>query len=183
MMLGAAATAAAVYLLDPRSGSVRRGRLRAGAERALRRRREPTEPLPPNLVPTTAEQLRESVRLEQDDEEVTEPVATALADLGIDPDVAATPSDPLAEGGPVDLPSTSLDDATVVQRVRTTLSARGDLRTDDLIVDVVNGVVYLSGALPDPHTFGEVVDLTRETPGVRRVQSLMHVSDESPGTP
>jgi hypothetical protein len=114
----------------------------------------------------------ESIRREEE----TEEVASALADLGIDPTIAESPTDPLAdEPGPIQLPSSSLDDASIVQRVRATLSGRGDLPTDDLIVDVVNGVVYISGDLRDPQTFGEIVDLTRETQGVRRVQSLLHL--------
>jgi BON domain len=182
LALVAAATAAATYLFDRRAGSARRRRLRASIERVLPRgvgTSAPAAPLPPNFVPTPSEQARaESVRLE----EKTEEVATALADLGIDPSIAETASDPLAdEPGPVELPSTSLDDATVVQRLRSTLTQRRDLRTDELVVDVVNGVVYLSGELRDPQTFGEIVDLTRETPGVRRVQSLLHLpGDETP---
>jgi osmotically-inducible protein OsmY len=109
-------------------------------------------------------------------EEKTEEVATALADLGLDRSIAEAPSYPLAdEPGPVGRRSASLHDSTVVQRVRSTLSERPDLRADELVVDVVNGVVYLSGDLPDPQTFGEIVDLTRDTPGVRRVQSLLHL--------
>ena len=69
------------------------------------------------------------------------------------------------------------DDGTIVQRVRSRLDARRDLRTDDLTVDVVNGVAYLCGELHDPHTFGEVVEVTRATPGVRRVQSLLHLPE------
>lgn len=183
LTLGAAAIAAIAYVFDPRSGGARRQRLRSSIQRTLARgrRTEPPAPLPPNLVPTPSEQARaESVRLEGS----TEEVATALADLGIDPSVAEAPSDPLAdEPGPAELPSTSLDDASVVQRVRAALAGRGDLPTDELIVDVVNGVVYLSGDLRDPQTFGEIVDVTRATPGVRRVQSLLHLpGDEQPTT-
>jgi hypothetical protein len=69
------------------------------------------------------------------------------------------------------------DDGTIVQRVRSRLDERRDLRTDDLTVDVVNGVAYLCGELHDPHTFGEVVEVTRATPGVRRVQSLLHLPE------
>ena len=171
----AAGTAAAVrYLFDPRAGSARRRRLRASVGQVLQRRAGPPPPgapLPPNLAPTPSEQARaEAVRLE----EKTEEVATALADLGLDRSIAEAPSYPLAdEPGPVGRRSASLHDSTVVQRVRSTLSERPDLRADELVVDVVNGVVYLSGDLPDPQTFGEIVDLTRDTPGVRRVQSLL----------
>jgi hypothetical protein len=69
------------------------------------------------------------------------------------------------------------DDGAIVQRVRSRLDERRDLRTDDLTVDVVNGVAYLCGELHDPHTFGEVVEVTRATPGVRRVQSLLHLPE------
>ena len=65
----------------------------------------------------------------------------------------------------------------MVHRVQQTLHARHDLRADDLVVDVVNGVAYLSGELHDNHTFGEIVDLTGRVPGVRRVQSLLHLPD------
>jgi osmotically-inducible protein OsmY len=68
--------------------------------------------------------------------------------------------------------------------VRAKLQRRPDLGADELVIDVVNGVAYLSGDLHDQHTFGEVVDLTREVPGVRRVQSLLHLppSETIPGT-
>ena len=42
---------------------------------------------------------------------------------------------------------------------------------------MVNGVAYLAGGLHDRQTFGEVVDLTSEVPGIRRVQSLLHLPD------
>ena len=76
---------------------------------------------------------------------------------------------------PVASPSSAVDDAAIIRSVRTKLQERRDLRTDDLVVDVVNGVAYLSGDLHDRQTFGEVVDLTGEVPGVRRVQSLLHL--------
>ena len=57
------------------------------------------------------------------------------------------------------------------------LQERRDLGAEDLVVDVVNGVVYLAGGLRDPQTFGEVVDVTSRIPGVRRVQSLLHIPD------
>ena len=67
------------------------------------------------------------------------------------------------------------DDQEIRDRVRTRLTERGDLGAQDVVVDVSNGVVYLAGGLRDPQTFGEVLDVTRNVPGVRRVQSLLHV--------
>ena len=52
----------------------------------------------------------------------------------------------------------SSEDAAVIRRVQETLHARHDLQADDLVVDVVNGVAYLSGDLHDSDTFGEIVD-------------------------
>ena len=72
-------------------------------------------------------------------------------------------------------PSRGEDDAAIIRNVRSKLQERRDLRTDDLVIDVVNGVAYLSGDLHDRQTFGEVVDLTGQVPGVRRVQSLLHL--------
>ena len=73
----------------------------------------------------------------------------------------------------------------LISRVRSEPGSqrRPDLGADDLVIDVVNGVAYLSGDLHDRHTFGEVVDLTRDVPGVRRVQSLLHLppSETIPG--
>ena len=67
------------------------------------------------------------------------------------------------------------DDQEIRNRVRTSLTERRDLGAEDVVVDVSNGVVYLAGGLRDPQTFGEVLDVTRNVPGVRRVQSLLHV--------
>jgi hypothetical protein len=67
------------------------------------------------------------------------------------------------------------DDQQIRSRVRTSLTERRDLGAEDVVVDVSNGVVYLAGGLRDPQTFGEVLDVTRNVPGVRRVQSLLHV--------
>lgn len=160
LVLAGAAAAVAAYLLDPREGAIRRGRVRTAIERLIRSRTPRSEPapdLPPNLAPTAP------IPSEAPAERIEPPPRDAVLDLTRE------------EPGPVELPSSNLDDAGIVQRVRHRLEERRDLHTDDLIVDVVNGVVYLSGDLRDPQTFGEVVDLARATPGVRRVQSLLHL--------
>jgi hypothetical protein len=139
--------AAAVYLFDPRGGKARRERLRASVRPLTQGRPVPIEPI-------SAPTLERSPEV----------------------DSPASPPAPFRdESMPVAIPSGAEDDAAIIRNVRTKLQERRDLRTDDLVVDVVNGVAYLSGDLHDRQTFGEVVDLTGEVPGVRRVQSLLHL--------
>ena len=147
VVLAGTGAAAAVYLFDPRGGKARRERLRASVRPLTRRRPLPIEP----SFASTPER------------------STAV-------DISAPPPVPFRdEPMPVASPSGASDDAAIIRNVRTKLQERRDLRTDDLVVDVVNGVAYLSGDLHDRQTFGEVVDLTGEVPGVRRVQSLLHL--------
>jgi len=150
--------AAVAYLFDPREGSARRDRIRATIQSLARGRAvqiEPPPSLPQNLAP------RRSARPEP------------LQDRQPISDATAEPS--RVEPVPVVSPSAGVDDAEIVRSVRTKLVERRDLRANDLVVDVVNGVAYLSGDLRDRQTFGEIIDLTREVPGVRRVQSLLHL--------
>jgi hypothetical protein len=155
LVVAGAAAAAAAYLLDPREGAARRRRListiRALADRWMPGARSSAFPRSfeprPSTVATT-ERLVEA---------------------------AAAPPVPLTAPEPITGEAT--DDAVTVSRVKEKLGERRDLGTDDLVVDVVNGVAYLSGDLRDRHTFGEIVDLTRAVPGVRRVQSLLHIPD------
>jgi BON domain-containing protein len=105
-----------------------------------------------------------------------EPTSAPAVEPSLEETITPSPPAPSREEAkPVTSSSTSVDDAAIVRTVRTKLQERHDLGTEDLVVDVVNGVVYLSGDLHDRHTFGEVVDLTAEVPGVRRVQSLLHL--------
>jgi hypothetical protein len=147
LVIAGMAAAAAVYLFEPHRGKARRERIRASMRPHTRRRIDPVEP----TTAPTVEPFRE--------ETITPSVPTPLRE---EPKSLASSS-------------TSVDDAAIVRTVRTKLQERHDLGTEDLVVDVVNGVVYLSGDLHDRHTFGEVVDLTAEVPGVRRVQSLLHL--------
>lgn len=160
LVLAGAAVAALAYLFDPREGSARRQRLHATLSGLVPRRSreiDRTEPLPENVAPTaTAPEIAPTYR---------EPAASAAPPA---PDPSSAPGPP-ASGGP--------DDDEIVRRVKEKLEERRDLETAGLVVDVVNGVAYLAGDLHDPHTFGEIVDLTRDVPGVRRVQSLLHLPD------
>jgi hypothetical protein len=147
LIIAGTGAAAAVYLLEPHGGRARRERIRTSMRTHARRRIDPIEPISaPTLEAPPEETISRSV-----------------------------PAPSREEPKPVTSSSTSVDDAAIVRTVRTKLQERHDLGTDDLVVDVVNGVVYLSGDLHDRQTFGEVVDLTAEVPGVRRVQSLLHL--------
>ena len=148
VVIAGTGAAAVVYLFDPHGGRARRERI-LSSMRPLTRTRTVT------VEPTTAP-IPEPSR----EEKIAPP--SAPVPFRDEPMIVTT-------SGP------SVDDATIVRDVRTKLQERRDLRTDDLVVDVVNGVAYLSGDLHDRQTFGEVVDLTAVVPGVRRVQSLLHL--------
>jgi hypothetical protein len=147
LVIAGTGAAAAVYLFEPHGGRARRERIRASIRPHTRRRTDAVEPISAPILEPSREET-------------------------------PTPSPPAPareEPTSVTSSSTSVDDAAIVRTVRTKLLERHDLGTDDLVIDAVNGVVYLSGDLHDGQTFGEVVDLTAEVPGVRRVQSLLHL--------
>ena len=146
VVIAGTGAAAVVYLFDPHGGKARRERILASIRPGTRAM---TVPVEPTTAPT-----QEASR-----EETTSPSAPA----------------PFREELVSVRSASSVDDATIVRSVRSKLQERRDLRTEDLVVDVVNGVAYLSGDLHDRQTFGEVVDLTAVVPGVRRVQSLLHL--------
>ena len=160
LALAGAAVAAVAYLFDPARGRERRQRLEHTARSLMGRRSTRSEPaavLPENLAPRPpAEGPPQTERIQP--QPSREPI-------------------PMSAGSPSERPRRSPADAEVVHRVQESLHARHDLRADDLVIDVVNGVAYLSGELQDSHTFGEIVDLTGRVPGVRRVQSLLHLPD------
>jgi BON domain len=176
LMLAGAAVAAIAYLFEPRGGRARRERLIASLGSLGRRRvgeLERSTPLPENLAP-------QPVRPEP-------PPPTQRSSTPTPSFVPAT-TEAAAEAPEVPDRERSMEwsrepsrdvgeDAEIVERVTSTLEARRDLHAEDLVIDVVNGIAYLSGDLHDPHTFGEIVDVTRNVPGVRRVQSLLHLPD------
>ena len=160
MVLAGMGAAALAYVFDPRQWRARRNHLLATIQRLPRDGAVHVErpaPLPRNLAPTTHTAEPEPPR---------DP---------LEPTAGATPSPSDVQVPSAATPNAIVDDAAIVRNVRTRLEERRDLGADDLVVDVVNGVAYLSGDLHDRQTFGEVVDLTREVPGVRRVQSLLHL--------
>jgi len=143
------AAAAVAYYFDPVKGSARRSRLR-GQVMALTgkaMRRTDRAPLPENVAPAT---MPEPPIVEKKPE-VRPSEANAL---------------PEDEG-----------DAAIARRIRTRLEERSDLETGGLVIDVVRGVAYLRGELHDRQKYDEVIDLTGSVPGIRRVQSLLHLPE------
>lgn len=171
LVVAGTGAAAVAYLFDPRQGRARRDRIRATIQPLTRGREikvESPSPLPQNLAP------RRSTPPGPPQDRQPIPYATPKLSHH-EPVSAASPAPLREEPVPAASPNAAVDDAEIIRTVRTTLEERRDLGTHDLVVDVVNGVAYLSGALHDRHTFGEVVDLTGQVPGVRRVQSLLHL--------
>jgi BON domain len=175
LALAGAAIAAVAYLFDPVRGRDRRQRLEHTVRSLMGRPTTRTEPpalLPENLAP----------RPPAEGPPPTEPVGRVEPTTRTEPTERIQPQPirepiPMSAGSRPERPSRSPEDIEVVHRVQESRHARQDLRADDLVVDVVNGVAYLSGDLQDSHTFGEIVDLTGRVPGVRRVQSLLHLPD------
>jgi hypothetical protein len=154
MALATLAGAAVAYFLDPISGSARRRRLR---ERVA------------GFVPNRAVRRVEPAPLPEN-------MAPAPAAVAVDEPVER----PTAAG----TPSEDQGDDAIARRVRQRLQGRPDLETGSLVIDVVRGVAYLRGDLHDRARFDEIVDLTGSVPGVRRVQSLLHLPEsETTGEP
>jgi BON domain len=149
LALSGLAVAAVAYYFDPVKGSARRSRLRGQIQTFTGRamRRHDPAPLPENVAPVS----------------MPEP-----------PTVEETPE---ARPTEADAPPEEEGDAAIARRIRARLEERSDLGTGGLVIDVVRGVAYLRGELHDREQFNEVVDLTGSVPGIRRVQSLLHLPE------
>ena len=166
------AAAAVAYYFDPVKGSARRSRLRGQIQtltgRAMRRR--DLAPLPENVAPVS---MPESPTVEK------APQARPVENVAS----ASVPEPPIVEKAPEARPVEAValpedeDDAAIAQTIRKRLEERSDLETGGLVIDVVRGVAYLRGELHDREKFNEVVDLTGSVPGIRRVQSLLHLPE------
>lgn len=169
--LAAAAGAAVAYLFDPISGGARRRRLLEQLPSLpMPRRARDRGPLPENLVPTSTPDRPAAVA-----PRTYEPPRVTVPEMPATAAATAAATVPAAdESGP--------DDATIAREVRMRLESRPDLETGELVIDVVRGVAYLRGDLKDQETFDEIVDLTSAVPGVRRVQSLLHVPNGDAAT-
>ncbi|HEX6579726.1 MAG TPA: BON domain-containing protein [Actinomycetota bacterium] len=172
------AAAAVAYYFDPVKGSARRIRLRGNIRTLTGRamRRGDRAPLPENVAPVSmpeptiveeAPEVRpaEANALPEDAAPVSMPEPPTV---GKAPEVRPAEADALPEDE---------SDAAIARRIRTRLEERSDLGTGGLVIDVVRGVAYLRGELDDRQQFDEVVDLTGSVPGIRRVQSLLHLPE------
>ena len=169
LVVAGTGAAAAAYLFDPRQGRARRERVRSTIRTVTGGRNlETASPLPQNLAPGRLDPLQPAEQSRR------VPTASSVPPLA-EPQGVPTARPMRSEPTTAAAPRAAADDQEIVRNVRTRLEERHDLGTDELIVDVVNGVAYLSGSLHDQQTFGEVVDLTGQVPGVRRVQSLLHL--------
>ena len=165
------AAAAVAYYFDPVKGSARRSRLRGQIQTLTGRamRRNDQAPLPENVAPVSTpeppvvgEDTGGATRRERSVRTCAR-TADRREDTG-----GATRRGRRAP---------RKDDAAIAEKVRARLEERSDLETGGLVIDVVRGVAYLRGELHDHQQFDEVVDLTGSVPGIRRVQSLLHLPE------
>jgi osmotically-inducible protein OsmY len=71
------------------------------------------------------------------------------------------------------------DDVTLARKVETTIFRAADSPKGTVVVNAVDGVVYLRGEVPQPELVNELEEQARKVQGVRDVQNLLH----TPGTP
>jgi osmotically-inducible protein OsmY len=165
LALAGLAGAAVAYYFHPVEGVARRRRLRGQIERLMSGRgmlRIDPQPMPENVAPTVGSIPEPTPEPKPKPEKDTEMAAA--------PVVRPTEADTLPEDQP---------DAMIAERVRQRLKERPDLETSNLMIDVVRGVAYLRGDLHDRGRFDEIVDMTGSVPGVRRVQSLLHIPESA----
>ena len=164
------AAAAVAYYFDPVKGSARRSRLRGQIQTLTGRamRRNDQAPLPENVAPLSTPEPP----VVEKTPEVRPVESVASAPVLEPPIVEKTP-----EVRPAEADAPLEDDAAIAEKVRARLEERSDLETGGLVIDVVRGVAYLRGELHDRKKFNEVVDLTGSVPGIRRVQSLLHLPE------
>jgi hypothetical protein len=176
------AAAAVAYYFDPVKGSARRSRLRGQIQMLTGRamRRSDRAPLPENVAPAS---MPEAPTVEPTIEKEPEVRPTENVELPEDVALVSMPARPIVEEAPEVSPAEAdplpedEDDAAIAQTIRARLEERSDLGTGGLVIDVVRGVAYLRGELHDRQQFDEVVDLTGSVPGIRRVQSLLHLPE------
>ena len=172
LALAGLAGAAVAYYFHPVEGVGRRRRLRGQIERLMSGRgvlRSDSRPMPENVAPTAGASVSEPSAPAASVPEASAPASPApAAPAPAAPVVRPTEADTLPEDQP---------DAIIAQRVRQRLKERADLETSNLMIDVVRGVAYLRGDLRDRGRFDDILDVTGSVPGVRRVQSLLHLPE------
>ena len=76
-------------------------------------------------------------------------------------------------------PKPQPDDITLARKVETTIFRDAESPKGAVVVNAVDGVVYLRGEVPRPELVNELEEQARKVQGVRDVQNLLH----PPGTP
>jgi osmotically-inducible protein OsmY len=76
-------------------------------------------------------------------------------------------------------PAPALDDATLVDKVESTVFRDRDVPKGEININAENGVVFLRGQVERPELVEELADRVRKVRGVRGVENLLH----TPGTP
>jgi hypothetical protein len=69
-----------------------------------------------------------------------------------------------------------LDDATLAHKVESELFRNADIPKGSINVNVEHGVVVLRGEVDRPEQIAELTEGARQIPGVRGVESLLHVA-------
>lgn len=77
----------------------------------------------------------------------------------------------------VDVPTT--DDATLSRRVESMIFRNPDVPKGRININAQHGVVVLRGEVDRPEQIRDLEDATRDVPGVREVENLLHLR----GTP
>lgn len=170
------AAAAVAYYFDRVKGSARRRRLRGQIQTLTGRtvRRNDRAPLPENVAPASMPEPMPEPPIVEETQAVRPTETVASTPVPAPPTVEKVPEVRPAEADA--LPEDE-SDAAIARTIRSRLEERSDLGTGGLVIDVVRGVAYLRGELHDRQQFDEVVDLTGSVPGIRRVQSLLHLPE------
>jgi hypothetical protein len=182
LALAGLAGAAVAYYFHPIEGVARRRRLRGQIERLMSSRgvlRTDSRPMPENVAPTAGASVSEPSAPAASVPEASAPASsTPAASAPASPAPAApAPAAPVVRPTEADTLPEDQPDAIIAQRVRQRLKERPDLETSNLMIDVVRGVAYLRGDLRDRGRFDDILDVTGSVPGVRRVQSLLHLPE------
>jgi osmotically-inducible protein OsmY len=82
-------------------------------------------------------------------------------------------------GSAVALPDV-VDDATLVDRIRSQALGDAHIPAGEINVDAADGVATLRGELKDPALIAEIAERVRAVPGVLGVENLLHTPAEEP---
>src|SRR6266540_880162 len=72
----------------------------------------------------------------------------------------------------------SVDDRALSMHLKSVLAGIGDVRTDDVNVDVVGGVATLRGEVAEPRNIDTLVRAAQRERGVERVECYLHLPGE-----